>query len=344
MTDATPQNIFPGGSKGRVNRAGANISAGHGSSEDVTVLDTWRSAHRAVLNTFQASLRMRTKGTDIVVAQRHKRKNTIIDKLSRIPGMKLARMDDVAGCRFIFEDIESLYAFRESFLKARFRHTKRNDIDKYDYIKRPKATGYRGIHDVYEYNVRSKTGAHLKGLLIELQYRTRIQHAWATTVEVIGHITNSQPKFERGDTRYQDAMVFASEILARAHEQHKGARPDLPDREVVRSFKALDREIHLTHALRGLNQSQLVKSANRNAILVFREDGKLEITTFRSAPEALDHLFKLEAEHPELDVVLVRADTSEEVRFAYKNYFSDAQDFLDLLETGMNQLGSRTKR
>lgn len=102
---------FPGGSKSRVNRAGNNIRDGASTEADLKVLEEWRSAHRAVLNTFQAILRNRTRGLNITVAQRHKRKSTIIDKLFRYPSMRLSRMDDVAGCRLIFEDIESLYNF-----------------------------------------------------------------------------------------------------------------------------------------------------------------------------------------------------------------------------------------
>ena len=153
---------------------------------------------------------------DIIVAQRHKRRSTIFGKLDRYPEMQLARMDYVAGCRLIFSDVRMLYSFREHFHKARFHHKRRNDADKYDYIKHPKVTGYRGIHDVYVYDVNSLIGRHLKGLMVEIQYRTKIQHAWATAVEVIGFITESQPKFQEGDTRYLDAMALASEILARA--------------------------------------------------------------------------------------------------------------------------------
>ena len=190
---------FPGGSKSLVNRAGESVRAGTATSEQIEAIDRWRAAHRAVLNTFQAILRGRTKGTDIVVGQRHKRRKTIFDKLSRLPKMKLVRMDDVAGCRLIFSDIEELYEFRNRLHKAKFRHKRRNEVDKYDYIRTPKATGYRGIHNVYIYDVNSVKGRKYKGLLIELQYRTQIQHAWATTVEVIGFITQSQPKFQRGD-------------------------------------------------------------------------------------------------------------------------------------------------
>jgi ppGpp synthetase/RelA/SpoT-type nucleotidyltranferase len=83
-------------------------------------------------------------------------------------------MDDVAGCRLIFKNIADLYAFRADLHKARFRHKLRNDLDKYDYIKEPKATGYRGIHDVYEYDVNSEAGKALAGLYVEIQYRTLV--------------------------------------------------------------------------------------------------------------------------------------------------------------------------
>lgn len=254
---------FPGGSKGRVNKAGDRVLEGTQTDEDLEIIDQWRSAHKAVLNTFQASLRLRTKRTEVVVAQRHKRKNTIFDKLMRYSGMKLSRMDDVAGCRLIFPDIESLQKFRSSFHKEKFKHRLKNDPNKYDYITNPKTTGYRGIHDVYEYDVRSSSNAHLKGLLIELQYRTKVQHAWATTVEVIGHITNNQPKFERGDERYQRAMVYASEILARAHEDMPGPVPEISNKDLISLFDEVDDDIHLTRSLGGLNQARSVHSEKR---------------------------------------------------------------------------------
>ncbi len=148
--------------------------------------------------------------------------------------MELARMDDVAGCRLIFSSIADLYDFREKLHKAGFRHKRKNEIDKYDYIKHPKDTGYRGIHDVFEYDVRSESGKGSKGLLIELQYRTRAQHAWATAVEVIGFITESQPKFQEGDKRYEAAMLYASEIIARAHEDRRSYFPNASNEEILR--------------------------------------------------------------------------------------------------------------
>lgn len=305
------------------------------------VIEEWRAAHRAILNTFQAILRNRTRDTGITVAQRHKRRSTIFDKLFRFPEMQLARMDDVAGCRLIFKDIKSLNQFRTNFHKARFHHKRKNTPSKYNYIEHPKSTGYRGIHDVYAYDVNSESGKHLKGLLVEIQYRTAVQHAWATAVEVIGFITENQPKFEKGDDRYNQAMAIASEILDRVYEGEKGPFPNKPDIEVVQEFLSFDKELNLLNVLRGLNTARTEVSENRNSILIFHESSELEIKTYRSATDALAALFELEKELPDSDIVLVKADTSEEVRFAFKNYFSDARDFIRLVEEGSQKLSGK---
>lgn len=331
---------YPGGSKSRVNRAGDAVRANIATADDIHAIEQWRAAHRAVLNTFQAILRTRLRGQPVTVAQRHKRRNTIFNKLSRIPGMQLSRMDDVAGCRVIFSNVKQLNNFRRKFHRARFDHKLRNAVDKYDYISHPKSTGYRGIHDVYEYDVNSYTGKLLKGLYIEIQYRTLVQHAWATAVEVVGLITESQPKFEQGDARYTDAMAYASEILARAHEGLKGPFPDMSDKDVVEKFLALDKELSLMSTLRGLNRASGGTSDNKNWLLIIPPEGTLEIKSFRDAPDALRALFQYEKEMPDSDIVLVRADTSAEVKTAFRNYFRDARDFVRLVDSGCEKLGA----
>lgn len=245
-------------------------------------------------------------------------------------------MDDIAGCRLIFESIQELYTFREAFHKARFKHKRKNDPDKYDYIRNPKSTGYRGIHDVYSYDVNSKNGELHKGLLVEIQYRTLVQHAWATAVEVIGFITENQPKFQQGDKRYEHCMALASEILARFYEQSSGPFEHKSNSELLNEFKALDNELHLVRNLTGLNSTESEATSNRNTILIFKPNSELETISFKETSDALKELFKLEKENPNLDVVLVKADTSEEIRTAFRNYFSDAKDFVRLLNEAID--------
>lgn len=335
-----PTEPFPNGSKSQLNRAGDKIRASEAGLSDTVTIERWRAAHRPVLNTFQAILRGRTRSKDIIVAQRHKRKRTIADKLTRFPKMKLSRMDDVAGCRLIFKTIDELYEFRDSLHAARFNHELKNALDKYDYIKSPKDSGYRGVHDVYSYNVSTEQPTSISnGLLIELQYRTLHQHAWATCVEVIGFITENQPKFERGDDRFREIFRVSSEIIARAFENRNSCLPDVDDGDLVRQFIALDEQLNFMSLLKGLNEADGQISNRKNVILIFSDD--LEIETYKDATEALRALFKLEKENPDKDVVLVRADTSEEVRIAFRNYFSDATEFIRLIDDGCRVLSGR---
>jgi putative GTP pyrophosphokinase len=333
---------FPGGSKERVNRAGEAVRARTASAEDYAVIDEWRAAHRAVLNTFQANLRLRTRGTDIVVAQRHKRKSTIFGKLCRFPKMQLSRMDDVAGCRLIFPTQDALAEFRAKMHEARFKHQLKNEPLKYDYIQNPKRTGYRGIHDVYSYDVNSKHGQQHKGLLIELQYRTFHQHAWATAVEVVGFITESQPKFQIGDSRYEYSLSLASEIIARAYENSNSCHPMMTNQELVKNFLDAEAEIGLMKMLRALNSAEGEITEKKNIILIFENiaDGSPSLITksYRHSTDAIRALFELEAANPSKDIVLVHADTSENVRVAFRNYFSDATEFIRMIDTGCNSL------
>jgi hypothetical protein len=137
-------------------------------------------------------------------------------------------------------------------------------------------------------------------------------------------------------------MALASEILARAHEASKGPYPDMSDRDLLKAFLALDKELHLLRMLRGLNATDKAISAKRNAILIMSSSGELEVKLYREAPDALRALFDLEKEMPDRDIVLVRADTGDEVRIAFRNYFSDARDFIRLLEDGCSKLAEPT--
>lgn len=333
---------FPGGSKSRINAAGVAVRAGQATPDDLRAIEEWRSAHTAVINTFQALLRNRAKAVGAEVAQRLKRKATIFDKLMRQPRMELSRMDDVAGCRIIFPDIFALTEFRNSLHGARFAHVLRNDPDKYNYIKHPKLDGYRGIHDIYSYQVNSDEGRHLQGLNIELQYRTLIQHTWSTTVEILSYITGHDPKYHRGDQRYVEAMALASEMFARAYEGKRGTFPGLPDQEVARNFHALDEQLGLLLRLKALQVADESKgSANRHFILM-RGTGwhnYLTVSNYATDEAAKRELFRLEQAYPNADIVYVTGETTDAVRLAYKNYFDDAVEFLEKVTSATRELG-----
>ena len=262
---------------------------------------------------------------------------TIYDKLKRYPTMQLGRMDDVAGCRLIFPSISKLTNFRDHLHKSRFQHILRNDKNRYNYITSPKSSGYRGIHDIYSYNVISVKNKHLNGLLIELQYRTSCQHAWATASELIGFFTDNEPKFERGSFEYQHIMRLASEINSRTCEGIKSSLPEMSDNEVVEKFLELDDNIRLMDMFRALNIANIVVRGPKNAIFVF-EAGELKVQEFDSASAAWKALLDLEKDDYEKDIVFVCGDTPDAIRLSFINYFSDARGFVEMIEGGCKEL------
>ena len=329
----------------RIRSAGKRIVKGRATDEDNLVLENFRGSHAYVLNTFQANIRNHSKGLARTVGQRLKRRNTIVDKLIREPNMPLSAMHDVAGCRMIFPSLADLRTARDSMHNARWRHSLTHEVDKYDYIEKPKNTGYRGIHDVYQYEVNSLQGVHWNGLKVEIQYRTLPQHAWATAVEVADLITSNRIKFADAQSHYLRYFQLASEIISRTAENKNSCCSELSDRELKSEYLAADRRLGLLQTfdnLRGTSDRGL--KFRRNTILIFRfdvsdEEDSLLIRTYENVNRAIEAYDDLEKEFGETaDIVLVRGESEENIRDAFRNYFSDARAFVDLIRAGLSQL------
>ncbi|MEL6197828.1 MAG: RelA/SpoT domain-containing protein [Pseudomonadota bacterium] len=334
----------PNHSKSRVKAVGKRIRGDNYTLGDISVLENWRASHSYILNTFQANLRNRARQARyaVTVAQRLKRRHTIFDKLRREPNMQLSTMHDIAGCRLVFDTELDLLSYREKMHEARFNHVLRTKNDpRYNYIENPKSSGYRGIHDVYEYKVRSAGGEPWNGLLIEIQYRTRFQHAWATAVEVADLITTNRLKFSEGDENHTRFFQIASEIISRAHEGRASCLADLSPHELCQEFKALDRRLGLLATFDNLRQSQSRTTFKKNTILIFRfaEDDleqKLTSESFENINRAVERYDQLEKLFGDTaDIVLVRGETEESIRYAFRNYFSDAREFVDYVRDGL---------
>lgn len=337
--------VEPRFSKKAVSKAGARIAAGTGTLEDNLVLENWRAAHAYVINTFQANLRRRTRDGDAVVGTRLKRRTTIQNKLQRFPSMQLGRMHDIAGCRIIFPTIEELETFRGEFHKARFNHLRKStDDEKWNYIEHPKPDGYRGIHDVYEYNVRSMYGVSWNGLLIEVQYRTLLQHSWATAVEVAGLLTHNNPKFGQGSPELIRFFSIASELLARRFEQKTSSLPHIKTEDLKVELSKLEDQTRILQLFKRVNSKIVDIDFKKNNILIFpfvsstddENSSELQIESFFTVNLAIDRYNNLEKElEGKADVVLVRADTFENLRVTFRNYFADTSEFTSNLEEAL---------
>lgn len=350
----------PPKSKREVNRAGKAIAQGLGTDDDLEIVDQWRAAHGYVINTFQIFFKRRVQkiNPDIEFAQRLKRRSTVIDKIARRhpdgrPLMSdVTSMQDFAGCRLIFEKLTDLSNFRDYVHSSKsmehVAHKLRHDPSKYDYINHPKSSGYRGIHDVYAHYPRahrrgSKESEPWQGLLVEVQYRTRVQHAWATALEISDIVDGQKTKFDLDDTDRVRFFALASEILARYHEGISNAMVESTTEDLCAEFGRLEKSLNILQRLHALKVSGGFDKIRRHNVLnVYKgEDGNLnlEILTFSSPADAIEKASDLENNSDSLNAVYVRADNPSQVRSAYRNYFNDPVDFVRLVNEALSNNG-----
>lgn len=352
MSYPTPPNP-----KSDVKRAGRAIGAGTATDDDFDLVDQWRSSHGYVINTFQAWLKgqIKKKNYSVEFAQRLKRRATVIDKLKRVrpDGQPLIQditsMHDLAGCRLVFESVEELTEFRshmrsEAVLKN-VKHKLKTDENKFNYIEFPKDTGYRGIHDVYRHQPRQHRRTSIPsdpwhGLLVEVQYRTRTQHAWATAVEISDMIDQERTKFATGlDSNADNRVQFfriASEIIARTYEKKNKALLQKSTDELRNDLQNLENELHIMDRLEALKSFSDGDSLGRHSVLnIVRENDalNLQVLPFTNAEDAIAKANQLELSDNSINAVYVRSDNPSQLRSIYRNYFNDPVDFVKLLKS-----------
>jgi putative GTP pyrophosphokinase len=350
----------PPKSKREVNRTGKAIGEGRGTEADAALVDQWRAAHGYVINTFQIFFKRRIAkiNSSIEFAQRLKRRNTVIDKITRRhpdgrPLMSdVTSMQDFAGCRLIFESLEDLTRFRDYVHSSKSMehvvHELRHDPAKYDYINHPKISGYRGIHDVYAHYPRAhrrgrKESEPWQGLLVEVQYRTRVQHAWATALEISDIVDGEKTKFDLNGNERVRFFALASEILARFHEGISNAMVETSTEDLCIEFGKLEKKLNILQRLHALKVSGGFNKIRRHNVLNVFKDGdenlSLEILTFASPADAIAKASELESDPVSLNAVYVRADNPSQVRSAYRNYFNDPIDFVRLVTEALSSHG-----
>lgn len=344
------QGIAPGFSRSKVNKAGDAIRNNTATLEDFVILENWRASHTHVINTFQANLRRRTRDTEFLVGQRLKRRITIEDKLIRQESMALARMHDIAGCRVIFPDLSSMLKFRKEFNNSRFKHRRVTaDRDHFNYLENPKSTGYRGIHDVFKYNSYASSAKQWNGLSIEVQFRTRAQHAWSTAVEIADLLTKSRGKFSNENNSYMNFFRVCSELIARNEENSTSCYPEKSDADLLDLYDECRAEMDILGILSrstsvGLDQLQGVFKKGSNTLLIYPYDKAksnfvLEAQSIDSTRVALEKYEQAERDWAgKGDVVLVRAQDAATLRKVFQNYFVDSSDFVKYVNRALRKM------
>ena len=305
--------------------------------EAFELISTWRGMHAGPLRTFRNNLGRRVRHRDIV-AQRLKRMPTIISKLERLPWLKLSRINDIGGCRAIVSTADDAFRVGIGLLDSRVRHK----LVRYnDYIDRPRDTGYRGLHLVYRYI--SDRNPHWQGIKTAIQIRSRLQHQWATAVEVVGFFTDNDLKSNLGDSRWLRFFALMSSVIAVREGYPKV--PGTPDNKtaLVNEVRALAKELGVAEQLVTFKAittetQQLRMRGNPWVVLELDLDASsVESRSFRAKDEDAASAWYAERElecreMPNRHVVMVSVRSLNDLRRAYPNFFADLTRFRDLVE------------
>lgn len=342
-------------SRNDVNKAGAILAAAKSSPADLewatNVLANWRSAHLLPINSFQKTLRKRASSVDssAIVAQRLKRAPSVIDKLRRFPTMKLSRMQDIGGLRAVVGSIAQVRELED--LSRGHGQSGHELVNHKDYIAEPKRDGYRSIHLVYR--CRYPQSPAFDGLHVEIQLRTRLQHAWATAVETMGTFLGQALKSGQGEDSWRDFFALAGAALAHVEES-----PTVPGFEhftpqaLYAAVAKADRSMGVLDKLSSFAIATSRISAHKgkgNAYhLVVLDAASRSVNIWPFPSTKLDAAAAAYAEveargmaGEKVEAVLVSTGSINSLRTAYPNYFLDTHEFVTRIKDIIRRANGR---
>jgi ppGpp synthetase/RelA/SpoT-type nucleotidyltranferase len=351
---------FKGYSKKNVDHAGDALINKESSKEDelaLEIMDNWRKIHKYPLYIFNKRLKKVSEEIDkeAITVQRLKRLYSIVRKLKRYStsksAMKLSRMQDIAGCRVVLSDVKlARKLYEEKYIKGKLKHERiKKELQKQDYITYPKEDGYRSLHLVYKYKSQKEGKKDYNGLLIEIQIRSKLQHLWATAVEVVDFFTGQGLKFDKGKTEWKDFFRLVSSAFAIMEETPLVPNTPLNKKELYTAIKEKEKELNLiktmqswTAILRVFGIEDYSKDYKFFLMEIDINQERLTISAFKEnevdkAIKTLERLEKKNRDRKEYDVVLVGADTTRDLKKAYPNYFADSEEFLEKLKNIINK-------
>lgn len=336
-------------SKNEVARAGDVIASAMSWSpetEDVIrrafrVAHSWRDSHAYPMRSIRHSVlhHMKEAGLDGLTGARLKTMPAIRRKLLR-KRWNLAQLQDLGGCRAIMPDIRSVHALYAA-LCAGIRHEVRHEDN---YIAAPKDDGYRSHHLILSFKAKNSIEDKFAGRRIELQIRTKLQHAWATTVEAVGLFRGEGLKNNQGSPEWLRLFALISAEFAEA-EASQLPPGSLQKRERVAEIRRLEAELDALNLLDririGMHGTDIpLDPAYRPTHFLIRFDHvsqRASVEPYNIAMEAAksyDNAEVLDSRRGgnSQTVVLVEVDKIENLKTAYPNYFGDVQEFRRQLE------------
>lgn len=297
------------------------------------------------------------------VARRLKRLDTIIDKLERatldgenVNQIKLTRMQDIAGCRAIVEDLDMLKELQRRLEKSRSVH---KIVAIKDYLT-PKKSGYGGVHLIYSCYEKSLNDHDWKKAKVEVQLRTELQHAWATSLEIIDTLERINLKTSHvGHEDWREFFSLAGKLVA--HKEGACIIKDDLELEELRlrlgflvikldvvtkltKYSLAIRVIEINEIKKTFKSSHgmfLLKVYMRTEEGDFDESGMevvIEHFKMKDSSIGLQKLNQADLD-PKVDIsIFVEASSINSLKQAYPNYFGSTYDFCNFLNEQCNKI------
>lgn len=323
--------------------------------EEKLEFDNFREAHNIIIKLFTIELKKVNFSNQHLTASRNKRIETIISKLRRPEKPKLDRIHDIAGTRIIFENIKSLEDYidiLENTELVNFKEKINEDKNRYNYIKNPKSDGYRSIHKVFyyssniPYSTLNEKSFNLENKKIELQLRTRLQHIWATTVEIYDIINKSNIKTgTHNKLETKEGLFFKKcSLVFEGIESNDVEKIKININEIFRD-KDLVEIYNRLKGIKNIKNIQLPKTLGSDEVFILITDlNKGKTTFFTTEPiEKNDKqdTFLINASYRRLEekntkgeyiLLLLTLGDIKKLKNVYPNYFLNTNEFISILK------------
>lgn len=333
-------------SKKELNRISKRIVENTDTIEDLQKLSDFRAEHSKIIKSFVWSLRSiinnkkikLSNRNRIIISQRLKRLPSIIGKLKRFPELRLSRMQDLAGARIILPNIKDTEEVANYLKNKVYKQKDKNNflfIREKNYILEPKEDGYRSIHQIFKY--QGKKESQLEGYQIELQIRTRLQHQWATSVEIIDSIKQQSLKTGGGDAYYREFFKLSSKLMK--YIEFKKDMNEISDK--IKRLNDLDKEFNILKTLSSLRvvtkELEGIKSKEYLILILDYKGNTVRYIPVFEENISRDYLmYEQEYKGENNNVVSVSVENLKNLKKAYPNYFLDAREFVTTIEKYIN--------
>jgi hypothetical protein len=174
-----------------------------------------------------------------------------------------------------------------------------------------------------------------------MQFRSALQHAWATAVETVGTFLSQSLKSSSGEQEWLRFFALMGSAIALREETALIPNTPADSRGLVAELRDLSQQLDVRARLTAYGDA--MNEAEQNTInahyfllAVDPRDKRITITGFRSkdleraSREYLDVERDIQ-KRPGAEAVLVSVESVTALRRAYPNYFLDTKVFLDVV-------------